>query len=188
MIASVRGWINYYGKFYRSELYSTLQSLNFAIAPLGGTQIKAIQRQPQTRLDVANSVVSQEPEDILSLVLWHYSLLLQIETGQDKMSRMRGDFHVRFCGRHRVKFPMPTRRLNDFSLTAHRQINKPSKNNRCAVDESAMSQQRNSDESSTPRRHCDCEETQRHFERSREICIALPSLPAKQSMSIPPSP
>ena len=31
MIASVRGWINYYGKFYRSGLYSTLQSLNFAI-------------------------------------------------------------------------------------------------------------------------------------------------------------
>jgi len=31
MIAPVRGWINYYGKFNRSRLISTLQSLNFAI-------------------------------------------------------------------------------------------------------------------------------------------------------------
>ena len=33
-------------------------------------------------------------------------------------------------------------RLNDFSLTAHRQINEPSTNKRRAVDESAMSRQR----------------------------------------------
>ena len=31
MIASVRGWINYYGKFNRDSLISTLQSLNHAI-------------------------------------------------------------------------------------------------------------------------------------------------------------
>jgi hypothetical protein len=53
-----------------------------------------------------NQVLQGEFGIVLSLVSRNNSLILQIETGQDKTSRMKGDFHVRFCGRFGVKVPL----------------------------------------------------------------------------------
>jgi len=55
---------------------------------------------------VSNSLASAS---LLAARGW--SQILQIETGQDKTSRMKGDFQVRFCGRLEVKFLRSTRRI-----------------------------------------------------------------------------
>ena len=84
---------------------------NLSLSPSSPThtQIQASQRQYQTRVAVAYWDLSAASEGIFPLVLWRHSLLLQIETGQDKTSRVRGDSHARFCGRHGVKVPVPPR-------------------------------------------------------------------------------
>ena len=38
----VRGWMNYYGRFYRSKCVQVLRHLNEALARLGATEIQAV--------------------------------------------------------------------------------------------------------------------------------------------------
>ena len=40
---TVRGWMNYYGRFYRSKCVQVLRYLNLAFGPLGATEIQAVQ-------------------------------------------------------------------------------------------------------------------------------------------------
>ena len=46
---SVRGWLNYYGRFYRSKCVQVLRHLNEALGSVGATEVQAVPT-PRTRV------------------------------------------------------------------------------------------------------------------------------------------
>jgi RNA-directed DNA polymerase len=113
----VRGWMNYYGAFYRSELYGLLQRIN--------TYLMRWARKKFKRLRVYN--VANCGGKGLSNNGRTYSRIGRgclRSHGLDEKSGMTGDCHVPFRGSPGVRFPWATRlrvrRLDGTQVPLHR--------------------------------------------------------------------
>ncbi len=96
----IRGWINYYGHFYKSALYPTLRQID-ASWPVGTTQVQA----PRTAAGRAALAGTGDP--IISRVCLPTGAA-SVWTGPNNGSRMRREAHVRFWERAGVEFRRAT--------------------------------------------------------------------------------
>ncbi len=97
----VRGWINYYGVFYRSELFSLMRRIDEHLVRWAMHKFKRFRGKPAPGMEVAGPVRQRRPT---LFAHWH---LLDHPTPVCG-SRMTGDCHVRFCESGRGRFPPAT--------------------------------------------------------------------------------
>lgn len=95
----VQGWINYYGRFYKSQLYPILRHINHDLFYLGTEEIqKASHRQPSSKeLDRAHCAA--RTKSFRSLAVRCQARWL------GNGSRMSREVHVRFCEGLGLKCP-----------------------------------------------------------------------------------
>jgi group II intron reverse transcriptase/maturase len=71
--ATVRGWMNFYGRFYRSESQRVLQSLNQALSRWAHRKFKSLRRRSRsTALQWLRRVAQRNPT---ALALWEHGVL-----------------------------------------------------------------------------------------------------------------
>lgn len=71
--ATVRGWVNYYGRFYRSECQRVLQSLNEALSRWAYRKFKIFRRRSrQAAVDWLRRIALRDPT---VLALWHHGVV-----------------------------------------------------------------------------------------------------------------
>ena len=87
----VRGWINYYGKFYRSKLKDFMHTLNVKLAKWARRKYKNLRVSDNKALNWLYKV-SQESPDLFP----HWTIGAIPSNGINNKSRMTGDCHVRF--------------------------------------------------------------------------------------------
>ena len=58
---TVRGWINFYGRFYRSELVSLLENINEHLARWAMRKFKRLRGKPQRAWDRINAARQRQP-------------------------------------------------------------------------------------------------------------------------------
>ena len=98
----IRGWINYYGHFYHTQLRPTLTRIDVFVSPLGAPQIQAVRHRTRgardwfVRLRRANSNALRS----LAAMLWQRPNI---------GSRVNREVHARFWERAEVKFLRATR-------------------------------------------------------------------------------
>ena len=64
----IRGWINYYGRFYKSAYVLGLTTLNRALDPLGTTEIQEVEgHRTACRALAGTELHRREPEAICTL-------------------------------------------------------------------------------------------------------------------------
>src|SRR5262245_36644445 len=98
----VRGWMNYYRRFYRSKCVQVLRHINEALASWARRKCKRFKRRERASMHWLGSIARRDPN---LFVLWQ----LGVRPGLEGRSRMRREFHVRFCEGGRVRFPSATR-------------------------------------------------------------------------------
>ena len=59
--AIVQGWINYYGRYYPSELYPLLRRINYLPGAVGATEIQAVAGPSSAGMAVTDGVARREP-------------------------------------------------------------------------------------------------------------------------------
>jgi group II intron reverse transcriptase/maturase len=64
---SVRGWMNYYGRFYRSKCVQTLRHLNKALAAWAQRKFKRLRRRERASMHWLGGIAQREPN---LFVLW----------------------------------------------------------------------------------------------------------------------
>src|SRR5262249_45304360 len=84
----IRGWLNYYGRFYRSAVYLSLLQLDKALARWGVTEIQETSPSSTKRTSMGRPVVPACSGAVRSLA--------DREGRFCCGSRMNGDVHVRF--------------------------------------------------------------------------------------------
>ncbi|MHB1786899.1 MAG: group II intron maturase-specific domain-containing protein [Acidimicrobiales bacterium] len=104
----VRGWINYYGAFYRSELYAIAArhrcAHRRAPRPMGHAEVQATARTYQQGMALAGCGTAATADALRPLAP------PRLTDTSDCGSRMTGDRHVRFCESGRGRFPPATHR------------------------------------------------------------------------------
>jgi group II intron reverse transcriptase/maturase len=98
----VRGWINYYGVFYHSELFSLMRRIDEHPRPMGHAQIQTIPGQARPGAEGAGccAAAPAHPVRALATRLDHPTPVCG--------SRMTGDCQVRFYESGRGRFPPAT--------------------------------------------------------------------------------
>ena len=66
----IRGWINYYSRFYKSALYPTFAGLTPS-SPMGTTKYKRLRQQPKGARDWLARVVRSSPDLFAHWAFWH---------------------------------------------------------------------------------------------------------------------
>ena len=98
----VRGWIGYYGAFYRSELYSLAWRIDQHLLRWAMQKFKRLRGKIAKAQRMAGHRPTTPAQTVRPLVPPHAS-------GRSACgSRMTGDCHVRFCESRRVKLPPAT--------------------------------------------------------------------------------
>jgi RNA-directed DNA polymerase len=100
--AVVQGWINYYGRFYRSELVRLLKRINEYLVRWARWKYKRLRRSPAKACRFLAEVYRREPD---LFAHWRFGAR---PDGWTMGSRMTGDCHVRFCERRGVRLPPAT--------------------------------------------------------------------------------
>ena len=85
----LRGWVNYYGRFYKSEMYSVMRHMNRALIRWARRKYKKLSRH-QRRAEYWLGKIAKRDPDYLSTGRWGFCLRL------DDGSRMSREVHVRF--------------------------------------------------------------------------------------------
>ena len=98
----VRGWINYYGAFYRSELCFIAKRINEHIVRWAMQKFKRLRGKPKQAWAWLIAARQRNPG---SSPTGAFSLHTQPTCG----SRMTRESHVRFCESRGVRFPPATR-------------------------------------------------------------------------------
>jgi hypothetical protein len=98
----IRGWINYYGRYYKSALYPTLRHLDRRLAHWAMAKYKRLRRHRRRAEHWAREVASRDPALFAHWPLLHRHRL-------DGKSRMSGDVQVRIRERLGVRLPRATR-------------------------------------------------------------------------------
>jgi RNA-directed DNA polymerase len=98
----VRGWINYYGRFYRSTLYFLARRIDEHLVRWAMRKLKRFRRRKGRAWGMARCHTGARPSPVRSLApdRRHRSAC---------KSRMTGDCHVRFCESRGVRLPPATR-------------------------------------------------------------------------------
>jgi RNA-directed DNA polymerase len=110
----VSGWINYYGRFYKSRLMNFLEQCNNPfLAKWAMRKYKRLRHAKGRTPRKLAKIASAFPGMFGSLAARRYAHWF------DGGSHVKGDFHTRFCERRRVRFPPPTH-LETHSRTGHR--------------------------------------------------------------------
>ena len=99
--AHIRGWINYYGRFYKSALYPTLRHIDRILARWAHRKFKSLQRHKRQITALAGAHRAPPAGSVRSLVSSAW-------TRPNNGSRMRRESHVRFCESAGVKLPRAT--------------------------------------------------------------------------------
>ena len=94
----VRGWMNYYGRFYRSKCVQVLRHLNEALAAWVRRKYTRFRRRERASMHWLGRIARRDPK---LFALWQLGVVPRL----DCRSRMRREFHVRFCEGGGVKFP-----------------------------------------------------------------------------------
>ena len=102
----VRGWLHYYGRYYRSACVRMLRHLNEALATWARRKYHAAS-PPKARVDaLAGSHRAPGPEFVCPVASrWEARSL-------ESKSRMKREFHVRFREGGGVQFPSATRHVS----------------------------------------------------------------------------
>jgi hypothetical protein len=98
----VRGWINYYGAFYRSELYSLARRIDEHLVRWPMQKFKRLRGKPWQAWEWLAKVRQHNPR------LFRPLARCSAHPRPDCGSRMTGDCHVRFCESGRGRFPPAT--------------------------------------------------------------------------------
>ena len=99
----VQGWINYYGRFYKSGLYPTPQPHQRVSRAMGQAEIQAAARPRQAGETVAGRERRTTRADaVCSLAVGRAARRL------DNGSRVSREVHARFCESRGVRFPPAT--------------------------------------------------------------------------------
>jgi hypothetical protein len=94
----LRGWINYYGRFYRSALYPLFHRINTYLLRRIRKKYRVGVKQAVRRLAEGYALAPR--------YFAHWALQAPGWDGdQDNKSRMTRDCHVRICGSPGVRFP-----------------------------------------------------------------------------------
>ena len=99
----VRGWLNYYGRFYRSKCVQVLRHFNEALARWARRKFKRFKRRERASMHWLGRIARRDPQ---LFVLWQPAYVRRLEG----RSRMKRELHVRFCEGGGVRFPSATRR------------------------------------------------------------------------------
>ena len=115
MEASARGWINYYGKFYPSHLTCYLQTLNHAIVRWAVRRYKRLKGSLKRGWLWLMRLYQKSPKFFYHWCRGIAPRYFKLKPVKIRRARMKGDFHVRFCGGLGVKLLRSTRQIDDFS-------------------------------------------------------------------------
>lgn len=85
----LRGWINYYGRFYKSEMYPVLKHMNRALVRWARRKYKKMERHQRRAEYWLGKIARREPK---LFAHWQMGIL---PGARDNGSRMSGDVHVR---------------------------------------------------------------------------------------------
>ncbi|MEH6679907.1 MAG: group II intron reverse transcriptase/maturase [Sediminicola sp.] len=96
----VRGWINYYGKFYESKLKDSMHTLNVKLAKWARRKYKSLRVSDNKAMNWLHKVSQESPS-----LLAHWTIGAIPTNGINNKSRMTGDCHVRF--RENIGAAMP---------------------------------------------------------------------------------
>ena len=88
--ARIRGWFNYYGAFYRSELYAIAARIDEHLVPMGDAEVQTIARPTHQSMEMARRCPSARATTLRSLAPPRFN------PTPNCGSRMTGDCHVRF--------------------------------------------------------------------------------------------
>ena len=102
----MRGWIGYYGAFYRSELYSLAWRIDQHLLRWAMQKFKRLRGKIAKASAWLDTVRRHLPR-----LFAHWHLLAPPRSACG--SRMTGDCHVRFCESRRVRFPPATHKHPD---------------------------------------------------------------------------
>lgn len=100
----VRGWINYYGKFYKSKLRNFMHTLNVKLAKWARRKYKNLRVSDNKAMNWLHKV-SQESPGLFA----HWTIGAKPSNGINNRSRMTGDCHVRICENIGAEMPGFTR-------------------------------------------------------------------------------
>ena len=98
----VRGWINYYGAFYRSELYSLARRIDEHLVRWAMHKFKRLRGRPAQGVGLAGRCPPATAQALRPLAP------APAHRRPACGSRMTGDCHVRFCESRGVRFPPAT--------------------------------------------------------------------------------
>ena len=87
----LQGWINYYGKFYKSKLANFMHNVNVKIARWARRKYKGLRTSDMKAIRWLHGVSQRSPH------LFAHWTIGSKPTVTDNKSRMTGDCHVRFC-------------------------------------------------------------------------------------------
>jgi hypothetical protein len=107
----IRGWINYYGRFYKSALYPALRHIDRILARWVPSEVQVPQTPQATNASLVGARCAPAARSVRSLEL---SVWARPNNG----SRMRREPHVRFCERAGVKFRRATHLIVGFEHEA----------------------------------------------------------------------
>ena len=98
----VQGWINYYGRFYKSMLYPLLRRINEHLVRWACRKYKRLRRREKTSKGTPGPRRSALPSLVRPLAIRPQTRWL------DDGSRVSREASARFCERRGVRFPPPT--------------------------------------------------------------------------------
>ena len=102
----VRGWMTYYGRYYRTALNRLLQRINTYLVRWAQRKYKRLRPFKKVRKMVGRADrKAATPVRPLGL-----DDRLHVQP-MDETSGVKGDFHAPFCGSPGVRFPRATRRI-----------------------------------------------------------------------------
>ncbi|MEM5405572.1 group II intron maturase-specific domain-containing protein [Paraburkholderia unamae] len=104
----LKGWLKYYGRFYRSALYAVFDSLDQYLVRWVRRKYKRLKDKVSRARELMVKIRHQQPG------LFAHWILAQKTVGN--RSRMNREIHVRFCEGLRVRFPWATH-LNKMART-----------------------------------------------------------------------
>ena len=94
----IRGWLQYYGRFYRSALYPPMRQLDRSLARWAERKYKKLRGHLRRATHWVARISRRDPK------LWAHWRSAWLHDG----SRVSGDVQARFCERLEVRFPGPT--------------------------------------------------------------------------------
>lgn len=88
----IRGWINYYGKFYNAKLRNFMHILNVKLASWARRKYKNLRSSEMKAIKWLHGISQSSPN-----LFAHWTMGSVPTNGNNNRSRMTGDRHVRFC-------------------------------------------------------------------------------------------